>query len=870
MSPPEAPQSDIGSDAALRVIAEFNVAEVKQPSNVNEIMDDRVTMDPTKVSDEGSSAPSQETPTESEVGESPQGETKPKPSPAILYKLEYSNENNEIIHEEQREHAYIDIKEEEEVKKDTEESPIIEIVTSVTAHNGIFNSGIIPSPPTREDVQRMLQKFAEDEELTRSGAKPFLRIRNINSTKMVIKSVKIINALRSVVEYYPSQSLSGEIVSINSPYAVLIHHRDELEKLCRAIENGGTTTRCPKHEHCTCLQTVKLASDAHEEHDLETAKHLRIMLDFLDTNFKKKNEAERQRWSKKPGTATYDMLWLLLKPGTRCYTEVDGELAGFVVRSCEPFDITTNTSWSVRLWSLDFDGQFVRRKGLTVVMFSFEGEKDINSLKIIPMEYKDLEDPNRQIVIRERGEHFYKVIKAGFEQAEYNGDSLGQKRRRYKGRVILDPSSYYQTYDAIKPDFSDLDDDSPFGRGGCSCASCEQSRRALGASMKKPFRYSAFDSHDPKVTVLGEEDRELMYSLLPRAIPGFVMKERTWQILDITLAKEKKTNSSLAIASLAMPTQQLDLIKALSAKYSQTQATWSADFIASKGEGQIFLLHGPPGVGKTFTAESIAEYTGRPLLALTCADIGIDETKMESQLGEWFALAETWGAVMLVDEADVYLEKRETGDLQRNSLVSAFLRSMEYYRGILFLTTNRVGHMDPAIMSRVHVVLKYNPLNDDQRKKIWKQFVEKLEKDREDIYIDDRAWQYITAESTMKRVVWNGREIRNAFQTAVALAEYDANAERSAADGTNLDAVTSPRSGVARPKVNLRKKHFQQVVEMSYDFKNWFDTCFGTEASRAQRDGARFDGDLKPKTKGSKKGGSSKRKEESEESDDDV
>lgn len=43
---------------------------------------------------------------------------------------------------------------------------------------------------------------------------------------------------------------------------------------------------------------------------------------------------------------------------------------------------------------------------------------------------------------------------------------------------------------------------------------------------------------------------------------------------------------------------------------------------------------------------------------------------MEHQLSKWFQLAEKWGAVMLIDEADVYLERRLITDLKRNSLVS--------------------------------------------------------------------------------------------------------------------------------------------------------------------------------------------------------
>lgn len=46
---------------------------------------------------------------------------------------------------------------------------------------------------------------------------------------------------------------------------------------------------------------------------------------------------------------------------------------------------------------------------------------------------------------------------------------------------------------------------------------------------------------------------------------------------------------------------------------------------------------------------------------------------MEKKLSDWFSLGEVWGAVMLIDEADIYLEKRETGELQRKSLVSGML-----------------------------------------------------------------------------------------------------------------------------------------------------------------------------------------------------
>lgn len=68
--------------------------------------------------------------------------------------------------------------------------------------------------------------------------------------------------------------------------------------------------------------------------------------------------------------------------------------------------------------------------------------------------------------------------------------------------------------------------------------------------------------------------------------------------------------------------------------------------------------------------ECIAEYTGRPLLSLTCGDIGISEQAVDKNLRKWFTIGEKWGALILVDEADVYLESRQPGDVKRNGLVS--------------------------------------------------------------------------------------------------------------------------------------------------------------------------------------------------------
>lgn len=78
-------------------------------------------------------------------------------------------------------------------------------------------------------------------------------------------------------------------------------------------------------------------------------------------------------------------------------------------------------------------------------------------------------------------------------------------------------------------------------------------------------------------------------------------------------------------------------------------------------------------------------------MTLTSADVGITAEDVEKNLDANFKLAKKWGALLLIDEADIYLERRSETDLTRNSLVAAFLRALEIYDGILFLTTNRTG-----------------------------------------------------------------------------------------------------------------------------------------------------------------------------------
>ncbi len=163
----------------------------------------------------------------------------------------------------------------------------------------------------------------------------------------------------------------------------------------------------------------------------------------------------------------------------------------------------------------------------------------------------------------------------------------------------------------------------------------------------------------------------------------------------------------------------------------------------------------------TAAIECIADYTERPLLALTCADIGVKPEEIETSLQNWFKLAQNWGAIVLIDEADIYMEERQSQDLERNHLVAGFLRALEYFKGILFLTTNRVGTFDEAFISRIHIPIYYAEFQDEQRTKIWDRFFEKLEEDRETTMRIPQSTKDYTTSQELHDLKWNGREIRN-------------------------------------------------------------------------------------------------------------
>lgn len=151
---------------------------------------------------------------------------------------------------------------------------------------------------------------------------------------------------------------------------------------------------------------------------------------------------------------------------------------------------------------------------------------------------------------------------------------------------------------------------------------------------------------------------------------------------------------------------------------------------------------------------------------LSAGDLGVKSSDVETKLSLILQMVTNWNAVLLLDECDVFLETRSSNSLDRNKIVSIFLRTLEYYEGVLFMTTNRVEDIDPAFASRIHLTMEYKDLDKNAREKIWRNFLSRGE--------DTEHHHQITyAEvSKLADANINGRQIKNVLKTAKLLASH--------------------------------------------------------------------------------------------------
>ncbi|KAF2729071.1 P-loop containing nucleoside triphosphate hydrolase protein [Polyplosphaeria fusca] len=508
-----------------------------------------------------------------------------------------------------------------------------------------------------------------------------------------------------------------------------------------------------------------------------------------------------------PLSITFEYLWAILPPD--CLV-VGKDFLNFdsmylvrnhsIERTQEGIFLIMNAEY------LMWDGSKVGKAGTALRIAVFAGVKLISDLPYIPLKYHQ----NREEIIenvRERSSRVLQFWTPEFRHMEHHGTGIAEVYDKvepypFSGRVMIDPKMMQQMEPANKvmPRARNISEPRAISRTWVADLTTDDQKPEILANLltevgkttteevnqpppprihrmrrsRGVITHHFNDGHSdddattiaqkdknapPKIPELSEEQMLLVSGLLY----GYSLREGKWGAFAIDCVAPIIWNSTI-FTSLVLSPSLKDTIYRLVTAHTRNTTSFD-DFVTGKGRGLIGLFFGPPGAGKTLTAEAIAETAKMPLYAVSSGALGHEATQIHERLSVILKLAGHWKAVLLLDEADVFLAQRRVEDIERNAIVSIFLRELEYYGGILLLTTNQVEVIDEAFQSRIHLALRYPSLDASGRLKIWENFMEVAGRSKEiNVNVDDDSLKELAD------VPLNGRQIKNTVSIAVKIA----------------------------------------------------------------------------------------------------
>ncbi|KAK3308297.1 uncharacterized protein B0T15DRAFT_572501 [Chaetomium strumarium] len=558
------------------------------------------------------------------------------------------------------------------------------------------------------------------------------------------------------------------------PYKALVSYSDSIQAKPQALEarfeNGAAG---PRH-----FDAETYDEDEWDEltYSQTAYEHLRCLVCFMDTEIEQKlaylNSHQCQM-------VTFADTWHLFKPGDLVLDQARRQ---------------TYRIYSIYSTSHKHPSPY--RKSRLIGVNRFEGAKAATALEVFPLRFAELEYRGRLIA---RGRLF--VDMTTYKHMHYSGFTLDMREDVDIDVVVDFEEAFSHSYKVHAPE--------------------ENWRPQLEILIEDP---PEFTSNDDSIACEAEEETNLADEdliIMSYLVFGFITRNRKWAKLDLkslgyprgSARKGDRTlspvptecKSQTAFDQLVLPKGHREMVQSLIAQHfrdkelasKEDMAMQDVDIVRGKGKGLILLLHGAPGVGKTTTA----------------GDLGTTASEVEKALETNFALANRWECILLLDGADVFLVARSKEDFNRNE--SLFLRVLEYYAGVLFLTTNRIGDFDEAFTSRIHISLYYPHLDLTSTEAIFglnlRLIRDCFSKSGRPIEIEeDRIIDFVRHYfETHKNEKWNGRQIRNACQTALALAEY--RAQRS-----NYERVTDTTAVVRLEVDNLRMVSNSYLQFMKY------------------------------------------------------
>ncbi|KAF1845136.1 AAA family ATPase [Cucurbitaria berberidis CBS 394.84] len=436
------------------------------------------------------------------------------------------------------------------------------------------------------------------------------------------------------------------------------------------------------------------------------------------------------------GEITFDLLWAIFPPRELIVAMEHGILRQPQALSIATSEYGTRDNGSKYYEAegrvITHDGEDFGKGRFAPVIEAFEGAKKLTILEFYPIKYHPDEPALRKRLIA-RGKKYVALLEnptcqdyplnhaVGENEHNLQRADKDSEKINVKGRVMVDPVAF-----------------------------------CIHNSSSTLNRPGVPPSHWMTMEGLTDDD----YLNCAYWINGFSLTHKRWCRMVVEAMEDIQWNHQ-AFQKLVIDEDRRQLIHAL-VKAHRNDATTFDDIIQNKGQGLVGLLSGSPGVGKTLTAEAVAEVTERPLYMVSAGELGIQADTVDKRLGVILDVTRRWGCVLLIDEADVFLGTRGH-DLQRDSLVSVFLRRLEYFMGVCILTTNRKQDIDPAFQSRIHFTLHYPELDEASRKAVWANFLNMVGRSSEISKIGQGEIDQLAKH------VLNGRQIKNIVACTVSL-----------------------------------------------------------------------------------------------------
>ncbi|KAH9205623.1 hypothetical protein DL95DRAFT_490425 [Leptodontidium sp. 2 PMI_412] len=634
-----------------------------------------------------------------------------------------------------------------------------------------------------EYVIHLIREYQTAQTYVRGRLVPNLQPDFLGMT-VEIRSKHLMDMFRKISDYYPEQNLDLDTLTFPEPQRFLFHNLPAFRGYVEAPTSDAATIN-----HTKVLLAALGKVDSGEDSVIKAVKSL------------EENIIGHRKIS-------FKNVWIVYKPGTVVVDRksVEHGVRAYIVHSLDGQERTLRKGGQVaysvlwvNCWSICYNevGFFTRRT-VRLPVEPFQGSIDVESLDVVPLQYHPESDDLKATLIL-RGRKYWAL--KGRNYMEY---STGPKNTLVDNntaiRVMIDLAAYkaQQKRNAKASEQTQMqgDRDSLFGDSYNKGSEIQEFHNTVDNSEDPPelqhrSRLLNCTSETPSIKSGGTEtlyrqcaymheddtpsDEQLM--LCESHVMGYSFREKDWG----TYAVDKLFKVEFQKTSfdkLVMNKHYKDVVRAMVASHVEKDTNQLKDLVKGKGQG----------------AECIADLYERPLIAITCGDIGTNPDVLEAKLQDVFRQAEEWGAVLLLDEADVFLAERNLESLERNALVSIFLRTLEYFNGILFLTTNRIGTLDEAFQSRLHVTLGLSALSVEDRKSVWYNFLAGLKH----LSKDARRALIKKSRSDWAQQPLNGRQIRNCVRTALVLARKE--------------------------EVPVNESHFEKVIQLGNDYARYLTT----------------------------------------------